>query len=167
VIDYILSNPVEIFDLALALIGFLLLGIEVWKARTAAEAAKQASDLAFERISSRTTLADIYGITGILREIRDALRNGNYHPALFRCEHVRPQLHKLRMREDFSSDEKKQEIQEMIIGIRKLQDSLERIIVDDTEQIDSPKVNLGLADYSSRLYEMAEELKYIKRESEK
>ena len=165
-IEYLRANSIEVINLAIGLVGFVLLGIQVWKARSAAEAAKRASNLAFERVLERTTLADIYSIAGMLREIKGALRDSNWQQALFRCEQVRTELHKLRTRDEFASSERRQEIQEIIIGLRKLQDKLEKAVSDGTLAIDPPTANRGLSDYASRLYEMAEKLKFARRETE-
>jgi uncharacterized protein YoxC len=163
--NFVLDN-LEVINFLLAVIGFVFLGIEVAKTKNAAQAARDASNRTIKRVSTRTTVSDIYGIAEILRSISGNLRTANYYPALFRCDEIRHNLSKLKMRDHFNSPQRKQELQTIIAGVRKLQDRLERINSSgDDREFDLPNTNSQLTDYSNKLIELAEEIRFHKQES--
>ena len=159
ILDYLSARPLEVLNLILALVGFIILAIQTARAKSAADAAREAADNALGQITMRVTLADVYSVATSLREIQQDLRNGSFQVALLRCQLSRPELHKLRMRPGFSSEDRSLEIQQIITGMRKLEDTFERALAGSASLLDVPKANKILSDYSNQLFEWGEELK--------
>ena len=93
----------------LALIGLALTALGGWitfwqtkKARTAAEAAKQAADKSLTRISQRFTLEEITNIDGHLAHLADSIRDKKHGEAAIYASTSRRALTSLRSREGFT-----------------------------------------------------------------
>ena len=146
-------------DPLISVIGFIIAIIEIRRVKSAALASKEASENALKTIANRLTISDISDITNGMREVQIALRGERYEAAVIRIQNVRYSLAQLKQRVGFTNDERKAEIQEMVLNLRKRQDQIERRLSNIETQLSIPAINGLLSDYISVLAEWAEQIR--------
>lgn len=134
----------DLASFLLAVAGFLVLWVQVRRARSAAEAARQATQDAFSAMSERVTIADLSRIRARIGHVQEALRSNKFEIALIHMQDLRSELVQLRSRRSFSSDERQATIQGIVTSLSRYQDALERRVGD-------PNVNVPVSKINSRL----------------
>src|SRR3989442_1637048 len=120
----------ELVNYLLAVAGFLVLWVQVHRALTAAQAAKAATQGAFQMMSERVTIADISRIRGKFGHVQDSLRAGRFETALHHIQDLRAELTQVRARRGFDDDRHQTQIQDMVATLSRFQDTLERKLGD-------------------------------------
>lgn len=151
-------------ELILTLIGFVLTIVEIRRTKSAVVATKKATENTIQLLSDRSTISDVTSIRDSFREIQTSLRGKRFEAALIRIQELREKLYELRSREGFKSDERLQQIQEIVFGLKKMQDSIEAHISEPNKfTIPVPRYNSKLADFASQLSSWREEVHYMQR----
>jgi F0F1-type ATP synthase assembly protein I len=151
------SNVVGIL---LSLLGFGVTWVQLIRTRNAAEAAERAATAAAEAIGRVDTVADIASAIAGLKEVQLALRGARFETALLRAQTLRESLHRLRTRTGFSADQRQARIQKMVTDLRKLQDTMERLLADPSLPFTAAATNKILADAAAELSTWSEELRF-------
>lgn len=156
--DSIRQNPVQAIDFVITVIGFIVLWIQIVRTKRVATATKEATQQTIALMAERNTIFDIASISTSCREVQTALRGERYETALIRAQTVRNQLVRLRQRPGFlENDERLTHIQEMVAGLKRLQEALEKKVEEPDLQISSSSANRKLGDYMQQLSEWAEQ----------
>ncbi len=144
----------------LSLLGFGIMWIQLVRTRSAAEAAERSASAAAEAIGRVDTVADIAGAIAGLKEIQLALRGARFETALLRAQTLRESLHRLRTRTGFAPDDRQARIQKMVTDLRKLQDTMERLLADPNLPFTAAATNKLLGDAAAELSTWSEELRF-------
>jgi len=151
-----------LISIALSVVGFLVVLLQLRKTRTAAEAAKLATDRALQAISDTETISDIATIKERIKKVQVAVQGGRYEVALHESQFLRESLHQLRNRRGFDTDADKTEIQEIITFLRKIQDYFERHLQDPTFEVPARFINRGLFDQATKVSEWIEKMRFVR-----
>jgi hypothetical protein len=154
-----------IFGILVSLAGFGITLYQLRRTRTVVEAAEAATTTALASLSARLTISELADMRGGLRAIQTALRGARYETALLQTQPIIEQLHGLRSRTGFDSDERHMGIQDVVVQLAKLRNRLELKIAVPETVISVPKANNLLSELGSTLSVWSEELRFtIERE---
>lgn len=149
-------------SILLSLAGFAILWRQTWKARTAAESAKRATDHAITAMSDTDTISDLATIRTGMKGVQVALHGSRYETALLQSQSLRETLHQLRSRRGFATDDRRIQIQSMVTSLKKLQDSLEKKLEDSEFQMTVRHANNMLSDYTADVSAWMEEMRFLR-----
>lgn len=149
-------------SILLSLAGFAFLWLQTRKARTAAEAARMATERALRAISDSDTISDLATIKSGMKGVQVALHGGRYETALLQSQSLRETLDQLRSRRGFGTDERGSRIQSMVTFFGKLQDALERRLAEPEFQVSVRPANRKLSDYTSEVSVWMEEMRFLR-----
>lgn len=149
-------------SILLSLAGFAVLWLQTRKARTAAEAAKLATEGAIQAISDTDTISDLATIRSGMKRVQVALHGSRYETALLQSQSLRETLNQLRTRPGFGTDQRGTRIQSMVTFLRKLQDGLERKLEEPESQVLVRPANNKLSDYTSEVSVWMEEMRFLR-----
>lgn len=149
-------------SILLSLAGFALLWRQTYKARTAAESARLASDRAIRAISDTDTISDLATIKSGMKRIQVALHGSRYETALLQSQSLRETLNQLRSRRSFGTDERGIRIQSMVAYLKKLQDLLERKLEEPESHVAVRPANNKLSDYTTEVSAWMEQVRFLR-----
>lgn len=159
--SWVMSN-LGLLNLILAVAGFGILLRQVHKARSAAEAAEQATERVREAIIDRETLLDVTAIRGMFHRTQEALRGSRYETALLHVQALRESLYQLRSRRGFQENsERRADIQAIVVTLARYQKNLERRIADDTTAVKVAAMNTALAQFAGTFAEWGEQHRFM------
>ena len=156
----------ELASFLLAVAGFLVLWVQVRRARGAAEAARQATQDAFSAMSERVTIADLSRIRARIGHVQEALRSNKFEIALIHMQDLRTELVQLRSRRSFGSDDRQATIQGIVTSLSRYQDTLERRVGDPNVDVHVSKINSRLGDSILILAAWSEEVRFTQEDED-
>jgi hypothetical protein len=120
--------------------------------------------MAVKTVSARQTISELADMRSGLRAIQTALRGGRFETALIQTQAIVEQLHGLRGRTGFESDERHAAIQTIVVQLAKLRNRLEQKIAAPDVLMSVPNANNMLSEFGGTLSVWSEELRFSTEE---
>ncbi len=149
----------DLVNYGLTVAGFFILWYQVRQARSAAEAARDATQRALDALAERVTIADLSRMKVKFHRAQDALRVGKLEIALLVLQDLRSEVSQLRSRRGFGIAVRQAAITGIISSLRRSLEVVERTLSDPATPM-PPRLIATLGEHVGTLTEWGEELQF-------
>jgi len=154
----------DAIQILLSVIGFLIAYIQLNKSKKSIDAAKDASKKTLDKIQNNFSLVESTEIASDIKSLKEHLNSEKFDIAHYLTTVIPIKLKKLSQRKEYINDDRKFEIEKMILYISKL----EEILLDHEKKQKSfelTKVNIRLSEIIRDLYGWVELTKFEQGEN--